>query len=138
MTRLDPDSKAGWVNWPTPGPEWTDRAEGGMFVLAVWADPDNAAMVCMPEYTLCLATETVSDISGPDAEMLREEWTARYAPLGAVLPIGSTGGTWQRTDSTGRYFAATPDDITPDGRAVLHSLTALYGYPPTLVTLIDT
>lgn len=137
MTRLDPNSHAGWVNWPTEGPEWTETGEGGMFVLAVWPDPDSDAMVCMPEYTLSLTGDSILGMSGPDADTLREEWTTHYTPLGSVILIGSTGGTWEHT-STRQLFTATADNLTPDGRAVLNSLTTLYGQPPTLVTFMDT
>lgn len=58
-------------------------------------------------------------------------------PLRAAVLLGSTsvGPVWR--DGRG-YYEPTPDDLTPDGRALYDLLARIYGSQPYIITFLDT
>lgn len=142
MTRFDPVSEAGWIDWPSEGAAWTDSGEGGLIVLAVWDNPDSDVMVCTPEYQVKLTADRFVGAVNLDGRSVADElWDGSVQgelSVGGVVPIGSTGASWMDPQQVGRYFTAAWDDVTETGRLVLNQLTKLYGEEPVLVTVLDT
>lgn len=55
----------------------------------------------------------------------------------AAVQMGSTGlSLW--SESVGRYFYATYDDLTPTGKSIYDGLKAAFGAAPELYTFLDT
>lgn len=151
MTRHTPEDQAGWVNWPVGGDGgWRLGGEGGMAVYAVWLwDVNNPALVCaaplMPS-GIRPVQGVLAGAHGPAAEVFKKYY--QYASflgfsddvetdIDQVVLLGSTGATWFN-DEQGCYFHCRPDDLQPEGRALVDSLARQYNREATLLTLLDT
>lgn len=134
------------VNWPENTEGYHDSGEGGLWGYVVWPLPaTNCAVETSPDMPM---GDVLVDAHGPLAEELQES-RAEYRPgayaemyyenrtsLGTALFLGSTWAS-SYNDTAGSYFRVRNETLTDEGRALVATLTALYG-DPTFVTYLDT
>jgi len=151
MNRRDKDASFGLVNWPK---DWKNTNEGGMVVYFAAAAVDMDINGHIPETELeqCCGASCVTLFYGeeipsdsirnflfPDidhADVLSEN---RYISrsLYAAVMVGNTGGSWWNEERQD-YFECKYDDLTAEGKTLYRNLWDLYGFPPIIVTFLDT
>lgn len=150
MTRHDPKSQAGWVNWPADGDGkgFQDDGEGGMSAYACWTplggEPNKISACCDGLSILMQEAEVFIGASGPGEDSYTEQgWREEVGgmPAGyytdAVITLGSTGGSWFNPETRQR-FKVTWYDLNEQGQRTILALTDLYGFEPDILTFLDT
>lgn len=144
------------VNWPRWDDErYRDSGEGGLFSYVVWdSEEANCSIDVFPSMGM---GDVLSSVKGPLAESFRLQesdyasfsnsndgttsWEEIHyntqVPLGTVLFLGSTRGAFFE-DSIGEYFAVDESTLTPEGSALVRSISEAMGSEPTFLTYLDT
>jgi len=134
------------VNWPEETEGYRDSGEGGLWGYVVWPLPDtHCAVDTSPDMPM---GDVLVDAHGPLADELQDS-RAEYRPgayaemyyenrtsLGSALFLGSSWAS-SYNEVAGSYFRVRNETLTDEGRALVATLTALYG-EPTFITYLDT
>jgi hypothetical protein len=145
MTRRDPNSQSGWVNFPANNPQWDMTGEGGMFVtLLVYEEDRNlrddragffkccgGASIVLRE---CEVLVAIVDCATGEHKT-QEEREKFYGgvdvskSLLAAVTMGTTGGSWGRSvegEQMWENWGCGMGDLSEEGKNLVELLQKLY------------
>lgn len=158
MTRRDPSSHAGWVNFPINDPMWEMTSEGGMFVTlvvyeentSIQEDPLSFFKCCGGASLVLRECEVLTEIVDctTDEAKTQEDRRKFYGEVDtspgllAAITLGTTGGSWGRSvegDRMWENWGCRMSDLTEDGRELVKTMRKLYPHACVeLLTHLDT
>lgn len=144
-TRRNGTKNSGFIDWPI---RMKNTGEGGMFVLAVVIDEsyilqhparDLFINCCGPGFSFAHNECLVGVRPKPPFSFAVENATENVTPhLLACVTLGTSGGSWYDEDNE-KLWNCTPSDLSEEGRALVNSLSKLYGNRTVyLLTYLDT
>ena len=138
MSRRNPASNTGYVNWPI---YLKNTGEGGMFIYAV-VPAQKSFQRCCGVASCCLLMGEVLVEECAEKEFFPHLSLEDYrfenflsVPLLAAVCLGSSGGSFWDGEE---YWCCTTSDLTDAGFRLVMMLGELYGVEPELLTFLDT
>ena len=136
MSRRNPASNTGYINWPI---YLKNTGEGGMFVYAVVPALESFQMCCgVASCCLVMGEVLVEEEKEFFPHASLEEFRFENflsVPLLAAVCLGSSGGSFWDGEE---YWHCTMSDLTDAGSQLVGMLRELYGVEPELLTFLDT